>query len=186
MNIDVALVRMLIDTQLPQWKHFDIKPVAHGGWDNRTFHLGDTMLVRLPSGQEYAEKVEKEHTWLPILAPLLPLQIPSPLVMGKPGSGYPWKWSVYRWLNGETAACAEIANTREFAERLAQFLVVLQNLDPTYGPIPGLTTDRGGPLAIYDDETRTALDILKNKIDVKSITEVWETALATTWNRPPV
>ena len=184
--IDFILVRKLIDSQFPQWKHLPITPVAHGGWDNRTFHLGDTMLVRLPSGQEYAPKVEKEHKWLPILAPLLPLQIPIPLEMAKPGNGYPWNWSVYRWIEGETAAHAHIANSCDFAESLAQFLVALQKIDPSNGPIPGTTTDRGGPLAIYDDETRQALAILKDKIDVEVATKVWESALATQWNKPPV
>ncbi|GMU18895.1 MAG: aminoglycoside phosphotransferase [Candidatus Babeliales bacterium] len=184
--IDVALVRKLIDSQFPQWKHLEVKPVAHGGWDNRTFHLGDQMLVRLPNGQEYAPKVEKEHKWLPILAPLLPLQISVPLVIGKPGSGYPWNWSVYRWLEGEAVAHAPITNTVDFAKSLAQFLAALQKIDPTNGPVPGTTTDRGGPLEIYDDETRKALAILKDKIDIKAATQVWEAALATKWNKPPV
>ena len=108
--------------------------------NNRTFHLGDTMLVRMPSGQEYAGKVEKEHRWLPILAPLLPLQIPIPLVIGEPGAGYPWRWSVYRWLPGETAGYAQITNPNDFAKSLAQFLVALQKIDPTNGPVPGSTT----------------------------------------------
>ena len=123
---------------------------------------------------------------MPILAPLLPLQIPIPLVFGEPGNGYPWSWSVYRWLPGEAAGYAQITNTNDFAKRLAQFLVTLQKIDPTNGPVPGSTTDRGGPLAIYDDETRQALAILKDKIDVDVATEVWEAALATTWNKPPV
>ena len=50
----------------------------------------------------------------------------------------------------------------------------------------GQLLDRGGPLAIYDDETRQALAILKDKIDIKAATEVWEAALATTWNKPSV
>lgn len=186
MIIDTALVRKLIDIQFSQWKHLEIKPVAHGGWDNRTFHLGDKMLVRMPSEQEYAPKIEKEHKWLPILAPLLPLQISIPLVMGEPGQGYPWNWSVYRWLPGETAAFAHIAITVDFAKSLAQFLIALQKIDPTNGPVPGTTTDRGGPLEIYDDETRKALAILKDKIDVAAATQVWEAALATKWNKPPV
>ena len=51
------------------------------------FRLGELMSVRLPSSQAYVEEVEKEHRWLPILAPQLPLPIPEPLAMGKPGCG---------------------------------------------------------------------------------------------------
>ena len=25
--------RKLIDSQFPQWKHLEVKPVAHGGWE---------------------------------------------------------------------------------------------------------------------------------------------------------
>ena len=81
-HIDVSLVRRLIATQFPQWADLPIKPIKVGGWDNRTFHLGKQMLVRMPSAEEYATKVEKEQKWLPRLAPLLPLAIPTPLAMG--------------------------------------------------------------------------------------------------------
>ena len=72
-TIDTALVSRLVATQFPRWKDLAVRPVASGGWDNRTFHLGDHMLVRLPSAAAYASQVEKEHRWLPRLAPLLPL-----------------------------------------------------------------------------------------------------------------
>ena len=42
--IDVPLVHRLIAKQFPQWAGLSIKPVAVGGWDNRTFHLGEQML----------------------------------------------------------------------------------------------------------------------------------------------
>ena len=48
------------------------------GWDNRSFRLGDDLLVRLPSAEGYAGAVAKEQEWLPRLAPLLPLPIPEP------------------------------------------------------------------------------------------------------------
>ncbi|MHA7124890.1 phosphotransferase [Janibacter indicus] len=45
------------------------------------------MLLRLPSAQEYALAVEKEHRWLPVLAQHLPRPIPVPLVKGGTGCG---------------------------------------------------------------------------------------------------
>ena len=53
-QMDVSLVRQLISTQFPEWVNLAIKPVEFSGWDNRTFHLGDDMLVRMPSDAEYA------------------------------------------------------------------------------------------------------------------------------------
>ncbi|MGI8484639.1 MAG: phosphotransferase, partial [Thermomicrobiales bacterium] len=122
-TIDVPLVRRLISTQFPQWADLPVTLVEFGGWDNRTFHLGDQMTVRLPSHAAYSLQVEKEQRWLPKLAPHLPLPIPVPLAMGKPAEGYPWSWSVYRWLDGETAARAPIDTMRQFAEDVAAFLV---------------------------------------------------------------
>lgn len=185
--IDIALVRMLIDSQFPPWKHLEIKPVAHGGWDNRTFHLGPDMLVRMPSAVEYAAKVEIEQHWLPILAPQLPLQIPVPVAMGKPGNGYPWNWSVYKWIEGQTAAVAHISDLNQFARDLAGFLRALHAIDAKGGPTPGPHNFyRGGSLQVYDAQTRQALEILKGKIDVKVATRIWEAALSSAWNKPPV
>ena len=76
------------------------RAVEVDGWDNRTFRLGDDLTVRLPSGDWYALQVEKEQRWLPVLAPRLPLPIPAPVAKGEPGEGYPYAWSVYRWLDG--------------------------------------------------------------------------------------
>ena len=185
-EITTTLVKCLISSQFPEWMYLPISPVKHGGHDNRTFHLGDQMLVRMPSGEEYAPKVVKEQFWLPRLAPHLPLPIPEPLAMGEPGEGYSWKWSIYRWMEGEPAACVKIASLEKFAEDLAAFLVAFQKIDTTGGPVPYEDTSRGGPISIYDEETRKAIKILENKIDAKAATSVWETALETTWSSAPV
>jgi hypothetical protein len=58
-HIDVSLVRLLVTTQFPQWADLAIKPVEFGGWDNRTFHLGEHLTVRLPSAAAYSLQVEK-------------------------------------------------------------------------------------------------------------------------------
>lgn len=186
-HIDVTLVRQLIDTQFTQWKNLPIKSVESSGWDNRTFHLGKHMTVRLPSAADYSLQVEKEHFWLPKLAPLLPLPIPTPLAMGKPGGGYPWHWSIYSWLDGNTTSVDCITDLPKFATDLAQFLVALQQCDATGGPVAGPHSFyRGGALSTYDAEVRQAITILGGKIDTDAITEVWNTALASTCGSPPV
>lgn len=186
-EINASLVRRLIAAQFPQWANLPIKPVTFDGWDNRTFHLGAEMTVRLPSAEGYAAQVEKEHRWLPRLAPLLPLPIPVPLAMGVPAHGYPWNWSVYRWLDGETASNVHIANLRQFATTLAEFLAALQRIDPTGGPPPGAHNFfRGAPLTVYEGEARQAIAALDGKIDTSAVTDVLESALAATWHGAPV
>jgi aminoglycoside phosphotransferase (APT) family kinase protein len=186
-HIDVSLVSRLVASQFPQWAHLPIRPVEFGGWDNRTFHLGEQMTVRLPSAAAYALQVEKEQRWLPRLAPQLPLPIPVPLAMGEPAAGYPWHWSVYRWLGGEIATIEGIADLRRFAIDLAEFLVALYRINSTGGPPPGPHNFfRGGPLTVYDDETRQAITALDGTIDTDAATAVWEAALAATWRGSPV
>ena len=182
-DINVSLVGQLVTAQFPQWADLPIKPVEFDGWDNRTFRLGEDMIVRLPSAEAYTPQVEKEHRWLPRLAPLLPLPIPVPLAMGVPADGYPWHWSVYRWLEGENATLERIADLHQFATTLAQFLAALQRIDPAGGPPPGQHNFfRGGPLAIYDTETRHAIATLDGMIDTDAVTAVWEAALKATWH----
>jgi aminoglycoside phosphotransferase (APT) family kinase protein len=145
------------------------------------------MVVRLPSAAEYADQVAKEQRWLPTLAASLPLAIPIPLALGQPGAGYPWKWSVYRWLEGEPASSGFIANLTELASSLGRFLGALQRIDATGGPMPGPHNfHRGGAPAIYDGQTRQAIASLKGKIDGDAVTAAWEAALTSTWQGPPV
>ena len=182
-----ALVRRLVMAQFPQWSGIPVRSVETAGWDNSTFHLGEHMIVRLPRTAAYEAQVEKEQRWLPKLAPLLPLQIPTPLAMGEPADGYPWKWSVYRWIDGETAKPERIGDSNDFATRLAEFLIALQRIDPAGGPRPGAHNfHRGGSLTTYDAETRRAIAFLKGKIDTEAATGVWDLALKTTWDHPPV
>lgn len=183
-NIDASLVHRLISSQFPQWADLSIKPVEFGGWDNRTFHLGEDMTVRLPSDEEYAPSVEKEQLWLPKLASLLPLPIPAPLALGMPTEEYPWHWSIYKWLDGDTAAKGHIKNLSKFAMDLAIFLVAFQKIDATSGPH---NLYRGSSLlSIYDAETRESISRLKNKMDTEAAIRVWDLALSSTWQNTPV
>ena len=158
-SIDVALARRLVDRQFPQWSALPIAEVEADGWDNRTFRLGSELTVRLPSGAWYAKQVEKEQRWLPVLAPQLPLPIPTPVAKGAPDAGFPYPWSIYRWLDGELASRARIDDPSAFATTLAGFLNALRRADATDGPPPGEHNFfRGGPLATYEQEALEALD----------------------------
>jgi aminoglycoside phosphotransferase (APT) family kinase protein len=188
-NTDPALVRRLLAAQFPHWAKLAIEPVLSSGTDNAIYRLGEDMAVRLPRIQRAAGgRVDKEHRWLPRLAPHLPIAIPVPLAMGMPGEGYPWHWSICRWLAGENATLERIADPRQAATDLARFIVTLQRIDPTGGPPPGAHNfGRGVPLAMRDAATRTAIASLKGAIDTEAVTKAWEAALeAPVSDRPPV
>jgi aminoglycoside phosphotransferase (APT) family kinase protein len=186
-EINVALVRKLIDVQFPVWAHLPVRPVAQSGWDNRTFRLGDDMLVRLPSAPGYAAQVVREQRWLPVLRSHLPIEIPEPLACGAPGSGYPFAWSIYRWIEGETLAAAYPVDVTRFVRDLALFLRALRAVSAEGAPPAGPETSyRGGDLAIYDAECRAALAAISNQIDLSAALAIWDGALATRWDRSPV
>lgn len=186
-DITVDLVSRLVRTQFPQWAHLAVWPVDVDGWDNATFRLGKTKSVRLPSAEHYVEAVEKEQRWLPILAGQLPLPVPQPLAMGAPGCGFPWPWSVYRWIDGAPVTTAASTDLPQIAADLADFLAALYKVDPADGPGPGTHNFfRGGPLMVYDDETRDELKALEGHIDTALAAEVWQAALGATWHGSPM
>lgn len=185
--IDVDLVRALVRSQFPRWADLEVAPVESEGWSNRTFRLGDRMLLRLPRLAAYAEQVSKEATWLPRLAPLLSIPVPEPIAVGVPSERYPWNWSVFNWIDGVTAEPQRIASMVDFAGQLAGFLAKLQAIDPSDGPRPGAHNFyRGGGLTTYDAQAREAIVILGDEIDAATVLEVWERALASSWSRAPV
>ncbi len=187
MEIDVELVRRLIAARFPQWTSFPIIAVEPGGWDNRTFRLGSNMAVRLPSAERYVAQVEKEHRWLPFLARSLPFPIPTPIAKCDAAEGYPWPWSVYRWIDGETATVERISDLSGFAADLAGFLVALHGVGASEGPPAGTHNFfRGGLLALYDGETRQALKSLAEAIDQAMAYNIWCDALASRWHKHPV
>jgi aminoglycoside phosphotransferase (APT) family kinase protein len=185
--ITPALVSGLVTSQFPEWADLPVAPVDLDGWDNTTFRLGEKLSVRLPSADVYVAQVEKEHRWLPYLAPRLPLWIPEPVARGVPACGFPRPWSIYRWLPGEVATPERIADATQFATDLAGFLAALYEIDPAGGPRPGEHSfSRGGPVATYDSDVREATAALAGQIDAAAATAVWEEAVASEWDGPPV
>lgn len=185
-DITCQLLTDLIGEQFPHWADLPIEPVEVYGWDNTTFRLGDRLSVRLPSAEPYVAQVDKEQRWLGILAPQLPLRIPEPVAKGQAGCGYPWPWSIYRWIEGEPARPDAIADLTVLATRLAEFLVSLYSIDARDGPAAGPHSFfRGGPVRTYDEETRAAIDALTGVVDTSAASRVWQDALDATWSGPP-
>ena len=182
-DTDVSLVRRLLTAQFPRWADLPIEPVPSAGTDHALYRLGDDMAVRLPRIHWATGQAEKERQWLSRLAGQLPLAVPEPLAKGTPGESYPWDWSVYRWLKGESATIERIADPCQAATDLAHFVAALQRIDPAGGPPAG----RGVPLAMRDASTREAIAALHGMIDVHAVMAVWELALgAPVWHGPPV
>lgn len=186
-TISRGLVLTLLQGQFPHWAQLHLEPLHSAGTDNAIFRLGQALLVRLPRIASAADQITKQHTWLPRLAPHLPLTIPSPVALGEPAAGFPWQWSVYRWIEGSTAAQVPLLPLHA-AETLASFILALQTQDAAHGPRPGSHNSfRGEPLSARDRDTRAAIAVLRDTVDSEKVTAAWEASVSTRpWDGPPV
>ena len=187
-DTDASLVTRLIARQFPRWAGLPVEAVPSAGTDNALYRLGAELVVRLPRIHWAVGQVEKEQEWLPKLAPYLPLRIPVPVARGEPAEGYPWHWSVYRWLEGENAAIESMPDPEQAAHDLADFILALQRIDARAGPVPGpFNAQRGEALVHRDRETRECIDRLQNEFEADALTAIWEAALqAPAWTAAPV
>jgi aminoglycoside phosphotransferase (APT) family kinase protein len=185
---DAELVHRLLEAQFPEWAALPVERVRSAGTDNAIYRLGDDLVARLPRIDWAVGQAEKESAWLPRLAPHLPLAIPTVLALGEPGEGYPWRWSVHRWLQGETATPDRIADERDAATALGSFVAALQAVDTTGAPEPSARNfGRGAPLRTREPETRTAIAQLDGMVDTVRVSAAWEAALAEPeWPGAPV
>jgi aminoglycoside phosphotransferase (APT) family kinase protein len=187
-DIDGALARRLLLEQFPEWADLSLATVTPWGTDNAVYRLGNDMVVRLPRTPRTSRTLQMEREWLPRLAPRLPLAVPVPLADGIPAEGYPFRWSVYRWLPGENATPDQITDMALLAADLAGFIAALQRIDAAAGPPPGdVNSFRGQPLARRDALTRAAIAALQGDLDSTEVTAAWDEALsAQAWERSPV
>lgn len=100
-EVDEALVAGLIAEQFPEWSQLPLVRYPSAGTVNAVYRLGDDLSVRLPLSPEWGHReIRIETEWLPRLAHVVSVQIPEQVAVGEPGLGYPYGWSIHRWLSG--------------------------------------------------------------------------------------
>lgn len=171
-EVSSALVSSLLAEQRPDLAHLEVGILANG-WDNVSLRVGSDLVARLPRRAMAAPLVENEARWLPILAPRLPLDVPVPVFIGRPGHGYPWPWTLVSWIPGESAALAAI-DQPQAAPALADFLLALHI--PAASDAP-LNPYRSVPLSDRDEPVRDRIATLSPAIDHERATSSWERAL---------
>jgi aminoglycoside phosphotransferase (APT) family kinase protein len=187
MLINIELVQKLLKEQFPKWSAENVSPVEKQGWSNRTFRLGNNLLIRLPSANGYTSLIEKEQKWLPFLAKQLSLSIPKPIAQGEPSEIFPRPWSVYEWIEGETISENSPDDLDIIAHDLAVFLNSLDLVNTEAAPLAGKHNFyRGCSLKNYESDVFKALEILSNQIDTAEIHAIWEKATKHEWSKAPV
>ena len=188
-TIDVRLVRALVDRTLPECASLPLSPLRWSGSSNALFRLGEELLVRLPRQPGGSATIEKEARWLPQIGPLLPAPVPEIVAIGEPGFGYPERWLVVRWLEGDVPTVADPSSEADpprggLALDLAAVVTALCDIDVPASALsdPELHWYRGAPLATRDEHTRRGVEACRAisglDLDLDASLEVWEQAMA--------
>ena len=182
-DISVLLVNDLLSEQFPHWSNLPIHPITASGTDNALFKLGSEFVVRLPRIEGAMAQIEQDQIWLPMLAPKLPVELPELLAVGKPSADYPFSWSVYRWIDGDTADIDTLDQPNKTAEALAHFIQSLRDISLQGGPTGSY---RGRAVRLRDQWTRESISKLADLIDTQIAIQIWEETLeAADWDGPP-
>ena len=186
-HIDDQIVRTLIDEQYPDQSALVLRRLQSNGSDNIIYRLGSDMCVRLPISPRASAMLVKEIECIPKL-PNLPLQIPMPLLPGKPVADYQSPWAIYRWIDGETVSDHPIQDEVEAAEKLATFVGVLRRADASDAPLYGKHNNfRGCPLRQRHEPTVAAIEDVSDLYSAIDLQSVWEQSLnVSEWPNAPV
>lgn len=187
-EITADLVEDLLREQHPDLADRRVTLGARG-WDNQLWRLGSDLAVRLPWATQTADALLlKEHAWLPVLAPLLPLPVPVPQRLGEPSERFPRPWIVTTWVPGEPADRAPATRGAEAADALAGFLTALHQ--PAPAEAPAGRNCRGGPLADFAEDFTASLTTLTGRgliPDPGAVRAIWDDAVAApAWEGPPL
>lgn len=131
--VDELLARRLVRAQFPAIDASTVELVS-SGWDYTVFRIDHDWAFRFPRREVVLEPMQRELAALPVLAPLVPVAVPTPVHVGVPGDGFPWPFYGARWLAGREASLA--GHRVELAAQLGGFLRALHGAD-----VPGLPAD---------------------------------------------
>ncbi len=151
-----------------------IELVDSYGTDHDIYRLGVHLVTRMPRIGWANAQVAKEAEWLPKLAPYLPLAIPVQLAIGHPAEGYPFEWSVCKWLPGRNAN-GTIDDLERAVVDLAGFVVALRKVD-TANAHPRPQRARGAPLPEQNTQIRRSIAELGDRIDGVAAIRSWDEA----------
>ncbi len=175
-DVPPALVRRLLAEQHPQWADLPLSVAGEWGTDHAMYRLGDELVVRLPRIGWAVKAVAAEQRWLPFLGPQVPVEIPGVVATGEPGEGYPWPWTILRWIWGEHPPPVDWWGAERLAIQLAGFNRALAAIDPSGGPVAGSPggPQRGIPIRWRDEQVRTCISELADELDADALLAAWE------------
>lgn len=178
-ELSLGDVASLVAREFPDWRALPIAAVPSGGTVNALYRVGPDAMVRFPlvpgDGLETRTELLAEQSWVRHVADHVPVDVPEPLGLGRPGPEYAGYWTAYRWLVGEPANVERSAEHPTLATELADFINALHGLDT--GGRRWAGSGRGGPLSTRDNSVRDALARSDDLVDVGAVAAVWNRCL---------
>ena len=119
------------------------------------------------------------------------MSVPEIVALGDPELGYPERWSVVRWIEGNAPMVVDPTSDMELSRRslaldLAAVVTALRNIEvpPSALTDPELRWYRGDRLGSQDGRTRQAIEACRTisnlDLDLDAASRVWDGAMALT------
>ena len=123
------LARRLIEAQFPDLELSSLSLLGQG-WDMTVWLVNERWVFRFPRRDIVIPGLTNETANLPLLAPLLPLPIPSPTYLGEASPEYGWPFYGAPFLPGRELADAGLDDFRRTAlgRPLGEFLRTLHHI----------------------------------------------------------
>jgi aminoglycoside phosphotransferase (APT) family kinase protein len=137
--LDADQARRLLAGQFPDLELASVEPLGIG-FDNTVYLVDGTWVFRFPRREVAVALIDRELAVLPGLAGRLPLPVPVPELVGRPGGDYPWPFWGARLVPGRELAAAEVpgGDRAELGAQVGAFLQALHD--------PVVARDLGGAL----------------------------------------
>jgi aminoglycoside phosphotransferase (APT) family kinase protein len=105
-HVDEERAARLIRAQFAPLPERSVELVSEG-WDYVVHLVDGRWAFRFPRREVVVAGTERELACLPALTERLPVGIPAPVFVGKPGEGYPWPFYGAAFLPGREATAAD-------------------------------------------------------------------------------
>jgi len=163
---DEALAARLLAAQFPPLPERSLELLGEG-WDYTAFLVDERWVFRFPRRAVVVPGTEREIAMLPSLAPLLPVAIPVPELLGRSSDDFPWPFYGARYLPG-TEPGASLPNEARtaLARPLARALRALH--DPAALPL--------GAALPFDPMGRVdmAVRVPRTRDSLAAIADLWQ------------
>jgi len=174
-NLELHVVRHLVDEQFPQWARLPLQQLPTGGTVNAIFRLGDRLAARFPLRDQPVTQV---RAWLTAesaasaeFADVSTVLAPRPVAIGEPGQGYPMPWSAQTWVSGYDATVRDPGQSADFAADLDHLIIALRARNVDGRSFDGV--GRGGHLPDHDPWMSTCFARSEGLLDVAALRKIW-------------